>query len=346
MNEKKNKDKDKDIYINKNHNVNNKANNSNFISNVSNISNIKTNSKSKSPIGINKYKTIDNNFNDIDIDINKNKITEKALTSDLRQYRIKLQNSSKSKNNNNNNNNNDYGKYENSKSEKLIKNYYKEIDKEKEKEKEYKNITICRNIKKNLFKNFDNEKKTFNKFYDVLNENSKYSLNLNNNDNNDNDINQINENFNINKKFLNDLETIKSLNEINFLNENKIKNKSNSNNDNDNDNKNKEEKNKNKNKEIEIFKKININYNNKQINKENANSINSNFYSKIEFNSNIDNVIKTLKYIKFSKNYHDNYKIILDKLLHSLADKFLISVFENKKIYVKLKFNLILYFFL
>lgn len=65
---------------------------------------------------------------------------------------------------------------------------------------------------------------------------------------------------------------------------------------------------------------------------ENSENKNNNF--KI-FLPNVDLIIKSLKYIRFPKNYIDCYKVCMDKLQHSKSNKILICVFEDKKIYVK-----------
>lgn len=55
------------------------------------------------------------------------------------------------------------------------------------------------------------------------------------------------------------------------------------------------------------------------------------------FLPNIDVIIKSLKYVKFPKNYIDTYKVVLDKIQYSQNDKFLISVFDHKKHYVNIR---------
>lgn len=71
-----------------------------------------------------------------------------------------------------------------------------------------------------------------------------------------------------------------------------------------------------------------------KLEKKNENSENKNNNVKI-FLPNVDLIIKSLKYIRFPKNYIDCYKVCMDKLQHSKSNKFLICVFEDKKIYVK-----------
>ena len=50
--------------------------------------------------------------------------------------------------------------------------------------------------------------------------------------------------------------------------------------------------------------------------------------------TNVDLIIKCLKFVKFPKNYIDYYKIVLNKLQHSKSNTFLICVLEDKKYFV------------
>ncbi len=92
------------------------------------------------------------------------------------------------------------------------------------------------------------------------------------------------------------------------------------------------------------FKKINSNLKNSSDDKiysnSNLSSRNKSETMKIKdtkynnenlFMPNLDLIIKCLKYIKFPKNYIDNYKIVLDKLQNSKNNRFLISVLEEKR---------------
>ena len=66
-------------------------------------------------------------------------------------------------------------------------------------------------------------------------------------------------------------------------------------------------------------------------NKSSGNSISKITKESTLFWPNVESIIKCLKFIKFPKNYIDYYKIVMDKVHHSKNNKFLISVFEEKR---------------